>query len=224
MKKIYAHLIFLSFSIAIFYCLFQVFTLYITRPPQKEKYEIVWNRPYHQFDGRSLVVRIHDRFSKDQLEQVAKTIKRKQKHFEWLQVFYYLNNSPENSPAWAVSFSSPNNKLIIQINGATKEEMQTLSEIKAPATASKVLGRWINDRTFGESSTVIFLEKQKYYLKKCSLNKVERTMELLPEKEDKIKRYYIKNDCLKSYIILDKDGSISWYDKFGKIRVDHKIY
>lgn len=98
--------------------------------------------------GIGLVVKLAEAVTSDQLEKLARRIRRRRAgDYESVLLTYYLEGMDlDSTPAWARTHFAP--RLDIDIMGLTKEQIERLRR-KAPEKGNRKVGTWLDRRQGG---------------------------------------------------------------------------
>lgn len=168
------------------------------------KYELIEDKRYDNFDKRSVVVRLDEKVSKEQLIQIGTDIKN-ETSFSKTFINYYLPEMVVGDGSWAYTHFRP--ELDVRIQGLKKGG---LNDLKIYNNES-VIGKW-EDKAFG---IIYVLEKNgDSYVMTLNLSDGKVIQEVKRVSENK----FIQVDPEKEdYYIINDGGNLEVWDDIGKV-------
>jgi len=178
-------------------------------------YEIIENTKLRQIK-RSVVVRLNEKVSKDELKALAGHIKRLDAiQYDRTFIAYYLPDMEIGAGGWATTHYNP--KLDVKILGLSKEAQDELENETIDPTRN-VIGIWYDERAYVGAKLVFFKKNNetfvdtKYKDGSGSIEKLNTTTSANGSRfEEKT-----END-FGEYWLLKPNGTLRLFDKDGLI-------
>lgn len=168
----------------------------------------------------SLDVRLKKKVSKEQLKQLALTLKeRDHKPYERIFICWYLQGMEIGAGAWATTHFNPN--LEVRILGLTIEEEKELT-VSDENRKGFVLGKWFDNSIDGKYTLMNNNGVITMYID--FTDKSTHEEEMIESFQSNLLRYDDKDgNDFGEYYLIDKNGELSIYGKSGIIRTLHVI-
>lgn len=151
-------------------------------------------------------VRLEDKISKEVIKAIANDIKRNNPGYDKYFIAYLLPGMEINNGAWATSHFNPS--LEVNILGSETDNITKIDKSLSDIKEEKIIGKW-EDNTLGKL----------FIIHKDSSNYKLRTIYKDGSFGDKklTKKGNIYNfDNRRSYIKIEKNGYLGWYDQDGR--------
>lgn len=136
---------------------------------------------------------------------------------ERLFVFIYLKNDINRKGAWATAHFSTN--LDVKINGASKESVKELQEVKV---SGEIVNVWEDLYSVNPSKCFLVIENGALYMKTLfaktgNIAQSELAEELIKKQEGKSIRYDYQNHH-GEYYLVEENGNLGFYGENGKFK------
>ena len=172
----------------------------------------ILNVETYKTDKKSIYIRIPNRLTKVQLEEIAVYLRTVNQIYDRLFIFYLLPNMEEGSGAWATTHY--NKDLEIKIFGADKPAQEKMTKVIVPS--EEIVGKWYDNTPSIEHSLIIYKVDGKYKLKRTFVDGSVDEKDLQFSMYNGKSKYVYKNDS-GEYLLIEKDGRLSYYDEYGLI-------
>ncbi|MCK4694738.1 MAG: hypothetical protein KAT74_03200 [Candidatus Cloacimonetes bacterium] len=170
---------------------------------------------------RSVDIRINRRVSKDELREIALTIKAKDKSgYDRTFICYYLPDMIIDEGAWATTHFNP--ELEVKILGATEEELAILGESSTSETEREILGIWLDENI--PVKLVLFRRNGKSFIEMTYKDDSVGTYEMIEKNTSRGLRFDDKKgSAFGDHYLINKNGELELRDYEGLIYIIKKL-
>ena len=151
-------------------------------------------------------VRLEDKISKEAIKAIANDIKRNNPGYDKYFIIYLLPGMEINNGAWATSHFNPS--LEVNILGRQTDDTSKIDKSSSDINEEKIIGKW-EDNTLGKLF-IIHKDSSNY-----KLRTIYKDGSFGDKKLTKKGNIY-KFDNRESYIKIEKNGYLGWYDQDGR--------
>ena len=186
-------------------------------------YKIISDTPYHHYK-RTVVVRLSERISEDELKALAAKIKKMDsKQYERTFITYYLPKMEVGHGAWASSHYDPNLK--IEIYGTTKEQnVKMTNEAKKKKTDRDVIGTWYIEAPYVSRTIILFRKDNKVFRERIWKDGSSSIEEMTERKTPQGMQYQeIDSDSESDFYIINNKNDLEIHDSYGLVDTAKKI-
>ena len=187
-----------------------------------ENYTIIKENKNPSLRKTNIEIRIEKEISENDLEQIAKSLKKERKEYDNLWIFYYLPDNEIGEGAWATTHFSPDLEVIIL--GATEDASKEMEERKV---TGEIIGAWKDNDAMMPSKIYLVKENGKLYIKTVrAKSKYSEAVELVEEVRKSGKNGKVRYDYDNKhgeYYLIEKNGNLGLYDELGKFKEAIKL-
>jgi len=159
-------------------------------------------------------IRLDKQISEAEIKAIANHLKSSHPDYDNYFITYLLPDMEQGNGAWATSHFNPS--LNINILGATSEEEERMKNIEIPE--GKILGKWYDNSPISGNSTIIYQQGKKYKARRLYKDGSFGDDDLF-KKGNK----FSFDTYFDEYMVIEKDGTLGWYDDTGKFLVVKKL-
>lgn len=173
-------------------------------------HELEYQKP---FKKGSLSIILDSKISKQELESLGIELNRKFfRSAEKVYMFYYLKNDSMRNYAWGLTHFEKSDKTV-EINGLTSECEAFFREM-INSDERIVIGHWIDESNLNSLIT-IYKDGEKVFIDILFKDKSISTKEQVVTRVNGGIKYQDIDDIHGEYLIVDKNGLLSYYSEDG---------
>ncbi|MGB8953402.1 MAG: hypothetical protein WCC06_12145 [Candidatus Aminicenantales bacterium] len=186
-----------------------------TNIPNNVTYSII-NSDIVPVVKRSLEVRLNMEVSEETIRAIALKLKAEDSRtYERTFITYYLPDMKVGAGAWATSHFNPD--LEVRILGLSVEEKKELTATDPLPQDREIIGRWLDESTFGDGLITIYREQGKLFSERKFKDGSILKEELIEKKSSKGRRFDRAKETRSGgdHWVIIPNGDLQFYDNDG---------